>query len=308
MRIGVVAIGRNEGPRLEACLRSAARDAQRVVYVDSGSTDNSLDIARSFKAEIVQLDLSIPFTAARSRNEGFARLMSVDSSIELVQFVDGDCEIVSGWIDSARDFLVNNPKAAIVCGRRRERFPEKSIYNHLCDLEWNTPIGPARYCGGDAMVRVSAFQQVNGYDQSVIAGEEPEMCFRLREKGWEIHRIDKEMTLHDAAMTRFGQWWKRNVRAGHAFAEGYAMHGDSAERFRLKEVRSNYIWALPIMWIFWPVLWLKLYRHRGDATYATFVTLSKLPQAIGQLKFAWNHLRGRKTRLIEYKGAAAAKA
>jgi glycosyltransferase involved in cell wall biosynthesis len=301
MRIGLVAIGRNEGPRLKACLRAAARDAQRVVYVDSCSTDDSVVTARTLGAEVVQLDLSIPFTAARSRNAGFARLMQLAPDTDFVQFVDGDCELVEGWITAASSFLRDHPKAAVACGRRRERFPERSVYNRLCDLEWNTPTGSAKSCGGDALIRVAAFRQVNGYNDAVIAGEEPEMCVRLRAAGWEIHRLDADMTRHDADMTRFGQWWKRNVRAGHAYAEGHAMHGGPPEHFRRKEVISNYVWALPPMWLLWPLLWLKIYLRRRDELYATFVTLSKLPQAIGQLTYHGNRLRGRKTRLIEYK-------
>lgn len=336
MGIGVVAIGRNEGERLAACLRSALRDAPTVVYVDSGSTDGSVEMARSMGVHVVQLDLAIPFTAARSRNAGFEKLLQVDPQVELVQFVDGDCEIVAGWIPKAVAMIGLDPRAAVVCGRRRERYPDRSIYNRLCDMEWNTPIGPARSCGGDALMRVPAVRQVGGYAPAVIAGEEPEMCVRLRAAGWTIHRIDAEMTLHDAAMTRFGQWWKRNVRAGHAFAEGRAMHGRPPERHRVRETRSNWIGglALPLAIVIstfaiaaydWRWCWLGLapgllyaamfakFRRslvrRGwspaDAsTYASFVMLGKVPQAIGQLTYHWNRLRGRKTRLIEYKGAA----
>src|SRR5690349_9304100 len=149
MSIGVVAIGRNEGERLRACLVSARRDCNAVVYVDSGSSDDSLSLARSLGVHVVELDLSIPFTAARARNEGFAKLKQVDPQIEFVQFVDGDCEIIAGWIERARTQLAAMPKAAVVCGRRRERFPDASIYNRLCDMEWNTPIGQTKSCGGD---------------------------------------------------------------------------------------------------------------------------------------------------------------
>src|SRR5205823_5310567 len=142
---------------------------------------------------------------------------------------------------------------------------------------------------------------------SVIAGEEPELCVRLRQKGWQILRINAEMTLHDAAMTRFSQWWKRNVRAGHAYAQGAAMHGRPPEKHWVREVRSNYAWglALPaialiaapftfglslVLLLAYVVLMLRIRSHalrRGlspeDAgAYARFTTLGKLPQAIGQ--------------------------
>jgi len=223
-----------------------------------------------------------------------------------------------------------------VCGRRRERFPDASVYNKLCDMEWDTPAGRARYCGGDAIVRVVAFRQVNGYDTSVIAGEEPEMCFRLRAAGWEVWRVDAEMTLHDAAMTRLGQWWTRNVRAGHAYAEGAAMHGRSTEHYCAREVRSNWIWGavlpatcvvatiallfiaprwswigvLPLL-VLYPLLLalVAVQRTRCGATlsdaliYGCAVTAGKFAQASGQLRYILNKRRGRRATIIEYKNA-----
>ncbi len=338
MSVGVVAIGRNEGDRLRACLTSARRDCPAVVYVDSGSADGSADLARSLGVHVVDLDLSRPFTAARARNEGFALLRSVAPEVDRVQFVDGDCEIVAGWIDQAVAALDADPKTAIVCGRRRERFPGASVYNRLCDLEWNTPVGVALACGGDAMVRVAAFGQVGGYDAAVIAGEEPEMCVRLRHAGWTIRRIDGEMTLHDAAITRFGQWWKRTVRGGHAYAQANALHGGPPERFRERELRRIQRWAvLPVVatvaltvalaifvprwcWLglapllLYPAVAAKTARYRlgrGDSLrdavlYGAFVTLGKFPEHLGVRTFRASQRTGRRTALIEYKGPAAA--
>ncbi|MEO9123976.1 MAG: glycosyltransferase, partial [Microcoleus sp.] len=202
-QIGLVAIGRNEGVRLEACLQSAIDKVALVVYVDSGSTDGSLELARSLGADTVELDLSTPFTAARARNEGFARLLELAPDIEFVQFVDGDCEVVDGWLDRAQRELTACPDVAAVCGRRRERYPEATIYNQLCDIEWDTPVGETKACGGDSMMRSAAFEQVEGFNPTLIAGEEPELCVRLRQKDWKIIRLDAEMTLHDAQMTSF---------------------------------------------------------------------------------------------------------
>ena len=170
---------------------------------------------------MVELDLSRPFTAARARNAGFARLEEIDADIRFVQFIDGDCELVDGWLAKAGRVLEERPEVAVVCGRRRERFPERSIYNRLADIEWNSPLGEVKYCGGDAMVRVEAFRQVGGFNPDLIAGEEPELCVRLRQNGGVILRIDAEMTLHDMAMTRFGQWWKRRPGcSGFAYRRG----------------------------------------------------------------------------------------
>jgi GT2 family glycosyltransferase len=281
--------------------------------------------------EVVQLDLSIPFTAARSRNAGVNRLLEIAPSVEFVQVVDGDCEIVAGWISRALETmrLPGNENVAVVCGRRRERHPEASVYNHLIDMEWDTPVGEAEACGGDALIRVAAFREAGGYDESIIAGEEPEMCWRMRQAGHRVLRIDVEMTLHDAQLTRFSQWWKRSMRSGHAYAEGHARHGH-VDGYCGHAIRSIAQWAvvLPavvfgLAWFTWGasflllglyiVLWARIraYRinHHNDkpedaSLYANYCIAGKFAELQGALKYWWNRLLGRRTGLIEYKGPA----
>ncbi|MGQ9872779.1 glycosyltransferase [Leptodesmis sp.] len=324
-KLGIVAIGRNEGDRLQQCLQSVVGRAAQVIYVDSGSTDASVELARSLGVNVVELDLSIPFTAARARNAGLARLLEIAPDLNYVQFVDGDCEVVEGWLEQAQKVLNTQPDVVVVCGRRRERYPEASIYNHLCDLEWDTPIGEAKACGGDAMMRISALQAVGGYNPYLIAGEEPELCVRLRQKGGKILRINAEMTLHDAQMTRFGQWWKRSVRAGYAYAEGSWLHGAPPECHWVKESRSIRLWGLIIPALLlttaipthgfsllllagYPLMAYRAYRfaHRSGRTrieawlFGLACALAKFPQAQGQVRFYWGKLFRRPSRLIEY--------
>jgi GT2 family glycosyltransferase len=324
--VGLVTIGRNEGARLEVCLKSAIGQVASVVYVDSGSTDGSVELAKALGIEVVELDLTLAFTAARARNAGFARLLAIAPDLEFVQFVDGDCEIVEGWIEQAQRQLAAHLEWAVACGRRRERYPERSPYNRLCDLEWDTPVGEADACGGDALYRVAAFQQAQGFNETMIAGEEPELCLRLRQKGWKIFRLDAEMTRHDADMTRFGQWWKRVLRAGHAYAEGAWLHGHEPERHWVKESRSIWLWggivplvALGLAWssrglslgllAAYGLMAYRIYqygRQRGWAVsdsqlYAVSCVVGKLPNLMGQLQFHGNRLLGRQNRLIEYK-------
>jgi len=321
--IGVVVIGRNEGQRLVRCLASLAGAAEQVVYVDSGSTDGSAQQARALGVEVLALDMAQPFTAARARNEGFNRLQQLLPGLRLVQFVDGDCEVVPGWVQSAAAFLDAQPQVAVVCGRRRERHPERSVYNLLCDLEWDTPSGEARACGGDALMRAGAFSAVGGYRAGLIAGEEPELCVRLRAAGWKVWRLDAEMTLHDAAMTRFGQWWRRSQRAGYAYAEGAALHGAPPERHWLRESRRAWLWGfgIPVLialacmavgpWglllaLVYPLQAVRLARkgsrsRRENRVQAVFLVLGKFPEALGQLRYCWRRLTASKAQLIEYK-------
>ena len=171
----IVIIGRNEGDRLKRCFASLPKAAQRI-YVDSGSTDGSQDHARTLGITVVDLDTTIGFTAARARNAGLAIVRQSVDVPEFVQMIDGDCELDASWMDAAVDALRAEAGLAAVFGRRRERLPERSVYNRQCDDEWNVPIGYVASCGGDALFRLAALSAVGGYNPDLIAGEEPDLC------------------------------------------------------------------------------------------------------------------------------------
>lgn len=323
----MVIIGRNEGARLARCL-DAVPGGSAVVYVDSGSTDGSSALARARGATVVALDLAQPFTAARARNTGFAEVRSLQPDVELVQFLDGDCELVPGWLEEGARLLRADARMAAVSGRVRERERERSRYNRLCDLEWRAAPGPALMVGGNAMMRAAAFHQAGGFDPDLIAGEEPELCVRLRRDGWGIFRTDRDMVLHDAAMTRFGQWWRRAVRAGWAFAEGAARHGAPPERHWVRERNSIAFWGLVVpglaLALAWPtrgasllllaglpaLVW-RVHRwavrdgvaRRDARLLAAFTVLAKFPQAVGLLQYLAFRALGRRRRLVDWRVA-----
>jgi GT2 family glycosyltransferase len=332
--LGVVAIGRNEGERLRRCLRSLVGRGVPFVYVDSGSNDGSVDLARSMGSEVVELDMGRPFSAARARNAGYDRLRAIAPGVRYVMFLDGDCEVADGWLDRARLELEARPDAAVVCGRRRELFPEHSVYNRLADLEWDTPIGEAIACGGDSVIRAEAFEAVGGFDPTAAAGEEPQLCQRLRQAGWTVWRIDAEMTRHDLAMTRFRQWWRRHYRSGYNGLD-ILTRFPGKDRLFADELRRARVWGIG-----WPLavigagvvgrliggpwgglaaaglvattlplqmarLALKI-RKRVDGprtaiAYGVLVTIAKWANLAGQVGYLRDRRRGRMARLIEYK-------
>ncbi|HAW48551.1 MAG: glycosyl transferase [Roseovarius sp.] len=319
MRIAVVLIGRNEGVRLVASLASLSGQGLRVVYVDSGSTDGSVAAARAAGAEVVELDTTMPFTAARARNAGFAAL--APDLPDAVQFIDGDCIVVPGWIDRAVAALMADDSIGLVTGWRSEIHPNASVYNALCEHEWHRPAGEITACGGDMMVRVAAYQEVGGFDGSIIAAEDDEFCQRLRKAGWHLIRLPHPMTRHDAAMRTFGQWWRRAVRTGHGFAQVGDMHPGYFARERARV--WGYGLVLPLLafaGFFWfPLLVAVVAAYaisyvktaqglrksgmapRAALHQAVFLSLSKFPNLIGMLTYRLRKRRGAAMRIIEYK-------
>lgn len=332
--IGLVAIGRNEGERLHRCLASVSQIDARV-YVDSGSDDGSVEWARAQGVDVVTLAVPPKFTAARARNAGIDRLDQRLPGLAYVQTIDGDCELAPGWLAAARAALEGDPSLGAVFGRLRERFPQRSIYNAMCDEEWDTPIGEAYGFGGIALLRLNAVRAVGGYDPSMIAAEDTDLARRMRDAGWKIARIDGDMAQHDADMTRFRQWWTRTRRSGHAFAELAQRHPQSAWPNWIRSCRSIIVWGLliPVAAIagmlgaltvarsmigltvavgllyaykLWQIAASKR-RHGRASTYAWpaagFLMLGKVAQVLGMASYHRNRLFARDSQLIEYKGS-----
>jgi GT2 family glycosyltransferase len=339
--IGFVVIGRNEGERLKRCLSSIqSQHKGPVIYVDSGSTDGSAVYAISVGVDVVDLDISIPFTMARGRNAGFGYLVENYADCQFVQFVDGDCEVATGWIEIGLQFLQDRQLYAGVCGNRSERFPEATIYNQLINMEWQGSEGDVAACGGDAMYRVASFKAAGCFNESMIAGEEADLCLRIRKQGFRLTRLDSPMTIHDANMQHFSQWWKRSVRCGHAYAHGYDLHRHESlageKSYKKKPLLSSLIYGLLLptllvvyllvligsslavgQWLLFILLILALYirvaskaarSKSGGANsvgqrllYAGFILLGKFPEAQGVLRYYSNRALGKTSKIIEYK-------
>jgi GT2 family glycosyltransferase len=321
--VGIVVIGRNEGVRLERCLASLAGSGCAAVYVDSDSSDDSAAVAARFGVHVIKLEGRL--SAARARNAGFACLAASHPRLRLVQFLDGDCTLEPGWIEAAAQTLASEPRCAAVIGHLRERDAQASPYNRLCALEWRSPAGKlddyGRF-GGIAMIRAAVFGELGGFRADMVAGEDSELAVRLALGGHAVTKIDHVMATHDAAMTRFGQWWRRAVRAGHALGERARLNGSSRVQDCVHERNSTLFWgiALPLAIAFtlapapgaslvlalgYPLLGLRVWRGRrraGDARgeaalYAAFILLGKFANALGLVTF---YLRPQ-ARLIEYK-------
>ena len=323
--LSVVIIGRNEGERLARCIRSAQAiegwTPDEVLYVDSGSTDGSLELAAQLGATVLPLPPGA-FTAAKARNLGWRH-----STGEMVLFLDGDTILNPKFSLPALSKLKEDTAYAAAWGHRREVSPCTSIYVRILDLDWVYPPGETLFFGGDVLVRRKALEDVDGFDETLIAGEEPEMCRRMRKAGWRIQHIDFPMTMHDLAITRFSQYWRRSQRAGFAYAAVSSRFKNTADPFWLDEVSRNQkrgiFWLVsPVIMLAlsiallspWPlVIWLLLlvgmaartaYSYRWKPApwqtlliYGLHSHLQQIPIYFGQLQFK----RNRNKALMEYK-------
>ncbi len=308
-RVGAVVIGRNEGAKLGRCLASVAGQVTTVVYVDSGSVDDSVAQARAMHVDVVALDPALPFTVARARNEGFERLLQLDPGIELVQFVDGDSEMVESWFAAAAAAALAEPRVAVVCGRLRERFPQRSLYTRFYSVAYDARLADPAIASGIAMMRVDAFRAVGGFAPALTGFEDREISLRLRQAGWQVRRLDAAMAVHEAGMDRFSLWWRRCVSGGRSLAREVVLH-NPLDAHAARAAASSWFWGLILpgcaLAAAWPTngaslflfaghcgLAARIYRdlrrqrfeRAGAGIYALVCTAAKVPLALGLAHF-----------------------
>ena len=268
-RLSVVVIGHNEGSRLQKCLTSIMRmqpidGFSEIIYVDSASTDDSVSVALSSNVKVLYATSSKQ-TAALGRNIGWRAAQG-----EIILFLDGDTILDPNFVSNSLSKFVDS-NIAVICGNRRELYPEASIYNRVVDLDWIFPPGDVKYCGGDALIRRSVLEEVGGYDASLLAGEEPEMCWRICSKGYRILRVDALMTHHDVAMKSFSQYWKRAFRSGYGYAEVCSRFADTQDPIFSSASKKNKVKASIILVGF--VLWIFFIWHFKSA----YIVLAVFP-------------------------------
>jgi glycosyltransferase involved in cell wall biosynthesis len=329
--VSVVVIGRNEGARLERCLRSVQsmenpEMIREVIYVDSGSTDGSVAMAESFRARTITLRSDHP-TAALGRNAGWKQ-----ASGKYILFLDGDTILQPGFVAELLTEL-EQQEVAVVWGHRREIDTAASFYNRVLDLDWLTPPGDVAFCGGDALMRRSVLEEVGGYDEKLIGGEEPDLCRRMRARGYRIMHVDRLMTGHDLAITRWSQYWQRATRTGYAYAQVSERYRNTVMPLWSSEARANRIRALALLalpFIAVQLSWFLMSAYPLLAAvgllamlvlrtafkakeksavwstrllYALHSHLQQIPIFVGQLRYFHDRRQGAERGLIEYKKA-----
>lgn len=331
LNLSVVIIGRNEGERLIRCIRSVrtmsnfSSDNTEIIYVDSDSTDNSPAQAKALGAKVLTVHPERP-AAAIGRNAGWKA-----AKAPYILFLDGDTILDPDFVTAALQQFKQHPQAAIVWGHRRELYPEKSWYQRVLDLDWVYPPGLAEFCGGDALMRRDVLAEIDGYNPQLIAGEEPEMCQRIRAKGYEIWHIDHAMTLHDLAITRWSQYWRRAVRAGHAYAEVSNLLKNTETPLWERDAKRNLMLAIILISVaifglagslffssmlpfllslgFFTAISIRTaWKCRWKSTdimslilYGVHSHFQQIPIAFGQLSYYYLRWQGKRRGLIEYK-------
>jgi len=320
-KIGVVVIGRNEGSRLILCLDSILKVNVPCVYIDSQSTDSSIHEAEKRNIKNLVLDKSAPVNASRARNTGFKLLIENYSTIEYVHFIDADCELHSDWLKHAVAALDEVDNRAVVCGRLHEKDKDKNIYTRLCDIDWYVPPGDINACGGISTIKRQVFEEMQGFDESLIAGADPELYFRISQAGYDLYCLSVDMGTHDSNMQHFSQYWNRSVKTGYGYAHNKYQWGGWDRQYKsamvwggaipsviLLGVLSGYFYTVLAL-IVYPLQIIRIFlqpfkmnlKNKDKLIYASFCVLGKFSEFRGIIRYYWVSFLKKEQSIIEYK-------
>lgn len=281
----IVVIGFNEADRLRAALESAvfAREAGQsaeVIYVDGGSTDESRTIAESCDVDAV-LGSSVRRSAAVNRNVGWHHATGA-----LVQFLDADMELDEDWLSVAAKRLAADPECAVVCGEILER--RRSLWARVFELDWRRPAGEVAYCGGAALYRRSALEAAGGFPEDVSYGEEPLLCWRIRnEIGQTIEYVAAPMVTHDLAFRGFGDYWRRCKRVGETQASIAARCWNTPDPLWRRETVRGFVWPVLYLAAAVVVVFAAPVYKAGAIAAGVFLLIRKSAQTLAAGQSAW---------------------
>ncbi len=245
-RISFVVIGKNEGKMLGKCLESLkAADYPRhlaevteVIYVDSRSTDRSVEIAREHGATVHLLSAGRT-SSARARNAGLQLCQG-----DLVQFLDADMVLAKDWLQRAVPILLEEGVIG-VAGRIDDYQRKPSWYDrvHTAQQMFHRPeIGGMGSGGG--LFRAEEFRKLGGYNDKMPFGEEAELGEYLRSSGRGILRIVDLMAYHDYGFDTFRAYCRRLVRDGMVQALAWRRGAQGRWRTLLRSVITPLFWLL----------------------------------------------------------------
>ncbi len=309
--IDCVIIGRNVEKTLKSCIESVeasqyTRGKVKIIYVDGGSSDASVLIARAVPdVEVIEIGDVQP-TPGLGRNLGFRA-----GSAPFIQFIDADTTLSPDWLQVGTKHMAEGVGA--VFGQRKEAKRDATRYNMIADIEWTPLTGDA--FGGDVLIRRSVIEERGGYDEDMVAGEDPELAQRIVKAGHKIIHVAAPMTEHDIDMHRWDQWWRRAYRTGYGFASVQKRHPGACHEEMQRILRRGGVSVLAIIvgvilaafssW--WLLLWLgaallilwprifkieQFQKARGipldeAALYAWHCSLVVVPQFFGVMRYWW---------------------
>lgn len=231
-----VIIGRNESLHLARTFRSVLDITEKIVYVDSNSTDNSIEIAKSFGIQKIIKVSSTYGTAALSRSIGASEVTT-----KYIQFLDGDETIERGWLEKAIIKIETNENIAGVHGYKKVYKKDDKHYFVMADKkDWEPD-----YLQGAFLIDREVYESAGGMETRIFGEEERDLYVRVKSMGYQIWYLHELMASHY-------DWKIKSLRHVLFGPSSYTIWVPLFKAIKLKNLRAYlfvYRYLLPVLLI-----------------------------------------------------------
>jgi glycosyltransferase involved in cell wall biosynthesis len=202
IELSVVLISKNQAWNIRRLIESVLEatssiPSKEIILVDSASTDETVDLASRYPLSILRLQPYQRLSPAAGRYIGYKR-----SEGEFVLFLDGDMQLVQGWLAQALHVMRDTPRAgAMMSSRVIDLLPSAAIEltalpQKMCTIAPKEVSFATFAAGGAALYRRSVLEHVGTFNPYLCSDEEPELYLRIRHAGYQILQLDFPIVRH----------------------------------------------------------------------------------------------------------------
>ena len=233
--VSIVVIGHNEAKNLDKCFTAIfnmnyPRIKIEVLFIDSHSNDNSVEIAQKYTDKVFQLKSDWP-TAGEAFNKGI-----VESSNDIVHITSGDIQLHPEYLKKAINTLTGRKDIHCTTGY----FVESKMkgWNKIMAFrrEDDVDVGDhfvATPNGGT--FKKEALINVNGYDERIRKGQETELGKRFNDAGLRIWFMNIPQGIHDFELTTSLAMLKRCYWDGYSLGHSLMLSAYEKSNIHLRD-------------------------------------------------------------------------
>jgi glycosyltransferase involved in cell wall biosynthesis len=230
-------VAKDEEQNISRCIESILSstktiESREILLVDSCSSDKTVEIAKQYPINIVQLGENWPHSPSAGRFTGVN-----NTNGKYVLIIDGDMELQKGWVEVVLKFMEETPKAAALVGKYYELFLQKNGDYSKPKLAMNckgrSKFGKIDYIFGSSIFRRKSLLEAGNFHPYLRAEEEAEISYRLTKNGYNLFFFPYDAIYHYSIPRNTLQETIRRIRRNLCAGMGDMMSWSLRNRYYL---------------------------------------------------------------------------
>lgn len=252
MSVSIIIKTLNEEERIaeavESALKALPDGKVEVIVADSGSTDRTTEIARSYPIRVVQIMPPAQPSCGLGPQLGFQY-----STQPYICLIDGDMILEPDFLPEALDYFDKHPDVGGVTGHVVDQILESLEFQRRAKRHSpEARTGDIDRMNGGGLYRRSAIEQAGYFsDRNLHGHEEFDAGVRLRTNGWKLYRLDRPFVQHFGYTMTAYKLLVRRWRSKYLRGTGEVLRaaiGRPHQKNLFRELPELRLWGTVYLW------------------------------------------------------------